>query len=118
MMQYLTEEKLRRYIAGKVPDLRFRGVMSYYPIVSDIGQLARLDGWLTYTLRQSLRLRERLWRMRGVANLPGPTAGWIADVGDLTTGTLPSGISADLTVPRFTLIHSAMRLAIVRFSSN
>lgn len=110
----LTEEKLRRYIGGKVPHLRFRGVMSYFPIVTDISQLARLDGWLAYTLRQSLRMRERLWRAHGVARLPGPTSAWIDRVNELDTGTLPGGFSVDLTLPRFTLINSAMRLAIAR----
>lgn len=111
----LTEEKLRRFIAGKVPDLRFRGVMSYYPIVTDIQQLARLDGWLAYTLKQSLRLRERLWRSHSHGSLmalPGPTSSWIDELDQSDTGKLPSGRSVDLSLPRFTLINSAIRLAI------
>jgi RNA-directed DNA polymerase len=110
----LTEEKLRRFIAGKIPSLRFRGVMSYYPIVTHISQLAKVDGWLAYTLKQSLRLRKHLWSSRGISSLPGPTPDWINEVDDLTAGTLPNGTSVDLNIPRFTLINSAMRLAIVQ----
>ena len=110
----LTDDKLRCYIAGKVPDLHFRGVMSYYPIVTDIEQLAKLDGWLAYTLRQSLRLREKLWRSRGVHPLPGPFPGWAEKVSKLTAGVMPDGKGVDLTIPRFTLINSAIRAAISR----
>jgi RNA-directed DNA polymerase len=110
----LTDEKLRKYIAGKIPDLRFRGVMSYYPIVTDISQLAKLDGWLAYTLRQSLKLREQLWLGHGLGPLPGPTAGWIDNLEEQTVGIAPDGKSVDLRLPRFTLVHSAMRLAIIK----
>ena len=111
----LTEEKLRKYITGKVPQLRFRGVMSYYPIVTDISQLARLDGWLRYSLRQSLKLREKLWRSNGLTGqLPGPAVGWIDNIDKLYQLDLPSGESVDLTLPRFTLINTAMRVAISR----
>jgi len=110
----LTEDKLLQYIAGRVTNLHFRGVMSYYPIVTNIRQLAILDGWLIYVLRQSLKLRQRLWSRMGVSSLPGPTQDWIDRIERLGSVAVPSGHAVDLRIPRFTLINSAMRRAINR----
>jgi hypothetical protein len=110
----LTEEKLNRYLAGKVTDLNFRGVMSYYPVVTDIEQLANLDHWITYVLRQTLRKRQSLWQRYNGTLLPGPSSTWIDGVAELGTFTTPQGIRADLKIPSFRLIHRAMRVAIER----
>lgn len=112
----LTEDKLRSYIAGRIPDLHFRGLMSYYPIVTDVDQLSRLDGWLVHVLRQSLRLRQKLWQAHSVQTLPGPVSDWIEIIGGLGLITPTSGSKrpTDLTVPRFRTINNAMQLAIIR----
>jgi hypothetical protein len=88
--------------------------MSYYPIVTDIEQLAKLDGWLAYTLRQSLKLREKLWQIHGTHPLPGPFPGWLDKISKLTAGVMPDGAQVDLTIPSFALISSAIRAAISR----
>jgi RNA-directed DNA polymerase len=112
----LTEDKLRSYIAGRIPDLHFRGLMSYYPIVTDVDQLSRLDGWLVHVLRQSLRLRQKLWQSHTGQVLPGPVPGWIDIIDELGLITPMSGSKRpiDLTFPRFRTINNAMRLAITR----
>jgi len=110
----LTEEKLNNYLAGKVTNLHFRGVMSYYPIVNDGEQLVKLDGWIGYVLRQSLRLRQKLWQTQGVT-LPGPTKDWIDKLTDLKKVADPlTGQIVDLTFPSARLMQRAMAFAIGR----
>lgn len=110
----LTEEKLNSYLAGKITNLNFRGVMSYYPIVNDVEQLVKLDGWIGYVLHQCLRLRQRLWQTRGVT-LPGPTKDWIDKLRDLKEVADPmTGQIVDLTFPSARLMQRAMAFAIGR----
>lgn len=110
----LTQEKLNEYLSGKVANLNFRGVMSYYPVVNDIDQLAHLDGWVVHVLRQSLRLREKLWKTQGVG-LPGPKTNWIEQLDMFTYVTDPTtGKPVDFRIPSFRLMQRAMSLAISR----
>lgn len=108
----LTDERLRKFIRGQVPRLNYRGLMSYFPLVNDRRQLSDLDGWLIHTLRQSLRRRERMWKSVKGKTLPGPTPDWIEHVAQLRSWTDASGISYDLRIPSFSLINSAMQIAI------
>ena len=110
----LTEEKLNQYISGKIRELNFRGVMSYYPVVTDVEQLARLDGWILYMLQQTLRLRQKLWATQGIPALPGPFPGWIDQLDNIGTVVTVTSAEFNYALPRFTLIHRAMRLAISR----
>jgi hypothetical protein len=110
----LTEEKLAQYLSGKISNLNFRGVMSYYPVITDIEQLSRLDGWVRYVLRQALVLRQKLWATRGIPTLPGPSADWIHKLDSLGVVLLPTEQQFNFSIPRLTLIHRAMRLAISR----
>jgi hypothetical protein len=110
----LTDERLHEYLVGRTPDLNFRGVMSYYPIVTDVQQLAILDGWLAHTFRQALRVRNRLWQEHCGVVLPGPSIDWIEQIQTTTGGRPPVGTTVELMVPSFRLINRAMRLAIER----
>ena len=104
--------RLQRFLVGAIPNLNFRGLMSYYPLVNDDEQLAKLDGWLINTLKQSLILREHLWQSRAGLTLPGPVLNWIDRIADLKRWKAPSGWIYDLQVPSFSLINKAMQLAI------
>ncbi|MBF0694895.1 MAG: RNA-dependent DNA polymerase [Flavobacterium sp.] len=55
----LTESSLRRYLNGTNKILRFKGIMSFYPLINDIEQLQDLDKWLVCTIINVLRRRER-----------------------------------------------------------
>lgn len=114
----LTDDKLRSYLAGRTPDLHFRGLMSYYPVVNDVEQLRKLDGWMEHTFHQALRARERLWRAKTNVPLPGPEPNWIERIDSLQTCPLASGETVDLRLPSFVLISRAMRLAISRRGLN
>ena len=55
----LDDQKLARYIDGTYSRLAFKGIMSYYPLITDIDQLKELDSWLFNTIWNSIRLREK-----------------------------------------------------------
>ncbi|MFL5352211.1 reverse transcriptase domain-containing protein [Archangium sp.] len=62
----LTEEKLAKYLSGDTPEMRYRGLMSFYPIVDDDTQLKQLDGWLLHTIYTSLLRRAELFQQAGL----------------------------------------------------
>ncbi|RYY96957.1 MAG: hypothetical protein EOO11_12195 [Chitinophagaceae bacterium] len=66
----LTEEMLAKYITGDIPKMKYKGLMSFYPIVDDEKQLIQLDGWLLRTIHSSLRVRAAHFQSVGIS----PTA--------------------------------------------
>jgi RNA-directed DNA polymerase len=50
----LNEERLSRLIDGRSRRVRFKGFMSYFPMVDDEQQLKALDGWMLHTVHTSL----------------------------------------------------------------
>ncbi len=108
----LKDETLRLYLRGQIPQLNFRGLMSYYPLVNDAKQISMLDGWLIYTLKQCLILRERLWITNHGLRLPGPRPDWIENLPALKSWRDSSGVHYDLRVPSFALINKAMQVGI------
>lgn len=110
----LTDEKLRKYLRGQITSLNFRGLMSYYPIVSNAKQLQTLDGWLIHTLKQALRRRDRLWNATHGIKLPGPKPNWIEDIEHLTIWISSAGTTFDFRMPSFSLINKAMQVAMLK----
>lgn len=53
----LTEETLRKYMNGTFKVLSFKGVMSFYPLITDIELLKNLDRWLLSTILNVVELR-------------------------------------------------------------
>ncbi len=107
----LGDEKLRLYIRGQIPKINFVGLMSYFPLVNDQAQLALLDGWLIYILKQCLKKREGMWKSVKGMTLPGPKPDWIQDLTHLKSWTAPSGAEYDLRIPSFSLISKALHIA-------
>jgi hypothetical protein len=61
----LNEKQLRDYLAGTLKTINFKGIMSFYPLLTDEEQLKKLDGWLSSVIIRVLNLRARLlksWR--------------------------------------------------------
>lgn len=56
----LTSHQLKSYIDGRSKKIKFKGIMSFYPLVDDTEQLTHLDGWLVSTLYRTLKLRANL----------------------------------------------------------
>ena len=61
----LSERQLRDFLAGRLKRLNFKGLMSYYPLLTDKEQLKELDGWLSSVIIRSLKLRARLLKKWG-----------------------------------------------------
>lgn len=110
----LNDEKLRKYIRGQLPRLNFRGLMSYYPLVNDSEQLSKLDGWLIYVLRQSLKRRQGMWQAHRGKVLPGPTSNWIDEIAEIKAWDAGNGRVYDMRIPSCSLINKAMQLAICK----
>lgn len=56
----LSEKKLHDYLAGRLKTINFKGVMSFYPLLTDEYQLKKLDGWLSSVIIRALHLRAKL----------------------------------------------------------
>jgi hypothetical protein len=68
----LSERELRRYLARDTPQIRYRGLMSFYPIVDDEDLLHKLDGWLLHTVYTTLLLRQRMFAAAGITTAAPP----------------------------------------------
>jgi hypothetical protein len=109
----LDDTKLRCFKLGTIPQLRFRGVMSYYPLVDDDDQLRNLDGWLIHSLKQALHLRQKIWMDQKEIQLPGPIVDWIDNIVSIKKWTsLINGKVYDLRIPSFVQINQAMRIGL------
>lgn len=67
----LNESDLRRFQNGSIPKMKFDGVMSYFPLVTNRDQLTKLDGWITTTIWLAMRKRARLLKKMHLA-VPEP----------------------------------------------
>jgi RNA-directed DNA polymerase len=56
----LRESQLTAFIDNNIRISRFKGLMSFYPLVTHVEQLAMLDGWLIGALRRATRERRRI----------------------------------------------------------
>jgi RNA-directed DNA polymerase len=56
----LSEEYVTRFLAGGSGRLFYKGVMSFYPLISDKKQMQDLDGWLVNQVWKAVRLRGRI----------------------------------------------------------
>ncbi|WP_165749884.1 reverse transcriptase domain-containing protein [Cellulophaga sp. Z1A5H] len=55
----LSEELLKKYMNGTYKVLNFKGVMSFYPLINDVGLLKYLDSWLISTILNVVELRRK-----------------------------------------------------------
>ncbi|MQR87077.1 RNA-dependent DNA polymerase [Bacillus megaterium] len=62
----LSEATLKSFLNGKYKRIRFKGIMSFYPLIDDVNQLKELDGWLVSTIFKTLKLREKLFLRRNI----------------------------------------------------
>ena len=56
----LRDATLQAFIHQNVRISRFKGLMSFYPLVTKVEQFAQLDGWLLSVLRRAQRERARI----------------------------------------------------------
>ena len=114
----LTERRLRQYLAGAIPKVHFRGLLSFYPIVDDDVLLKKLDGWLVHTLWTSIRRRRALFgnRLRGAQ--PPPFGLAVEQLASLTVTSSTTGTKLDLRIPSFRRMSKLLRLASVIYGAS
>lgn len=113
----LTEVKLARFRRGHAKRIHYPGVMSYFPLVSDVSQLRELDGWLSHTIFTSLRRRSELLTANSCAKLPIPHGLSKAKLlrAQARTG---SGQTLDLSLPSFVRIGTLIQQAAAAHGPN
>jgi hypothetical protein len=106
----LSEKQLRRYLDRDTPRIHYRGLMSFYPILDDEGQLRDLDGWMLHTVRTTLRKRAVLFASAGFSTLPQPHGLTEAQLLQFV-GTTSKGTKLDLRLPSFYRMAKLLRTA-------
>jgi RNA-directed DNA polymerase len=113
----LSESQLRRYLVGHVPEIHYRGVMSFYPIVDDVEAMKALDGWLLHTVWTALRTRGRIMGEFAYNELPLPHGLKKIDLLRLYAVTA-NGERLDVRLPSFARIAKMMRRASIQYGPN
>lgn len=111
----LSEKALRRYQTRGAPLRRFKGLMSAYPLVDDIGALAALDYWILDRLWLAVRKRGRLLEACGVEELPLPHGVPRSELRNLTTISSRTGKKINLAVPSVRRIARVISDAAARY---
>lgn len=68
----LSESEIRRYLRGGVPPRKYRGLMSFFPLVDDVVQLKALDQWIVSQTWLALRRRALMLQATTQIPLPAP----------------------------------------------
>ncbi len=106
----LSEATLRRFLYRQTPLLRFRGLMSFYPIVDDDQLLRQLDGWMLSSTFRAIKRRGQLWQEYFPGPLPAPHGRSRAQLLQLRHNPDP-GHLVDLRFPSFLRISRLLRRA-------
>jgi RNA-directed DNA polymerase len=104
----LRETQLTNFIDLNIRIGRFKGLMSFYPLVTHVEQLSMLDGWLVSALRRATRERRRLIAEKFKMAVPSLTES------ELIGGhwyKFQNGIELETGAPSFVLAWRAARKA-------
>lgn len=113
----LSEARLRRYLSRQTPQIRYKGLMSFYPIVDDEELLASLDGWLLSTVLRALKLRSALWTQYFPVVMPQPHGMSRSQLLQFRHST-GNGPLEDLRFPSFRRISKLMRRASATYGAS
>ena len=113
----LTESKLRKYLGRQTPLMRYHGVMSFYPIVTDENLLRELDGWLLNSVMRALKLRRKLFAHAGFTSTLLPHNSQKTDLLKLKIVTA-GGKKLDLRFPSIARVGRLMRRAARVYGAN
>lgn len=103
----IREAKIEEFLDNNARIRRFKGLMSFYPLVTQVDQFAMLDGWLISVLRRALRERARLLKKFGVKLSPLTERQII----DGSWYKFQNGIQLETGAPSFVLAWRAARKA-------
>lgn len=110
----LDERSLKNYINGSFERLRFKGIMSFYPLIDDEKQLKELDEWLLSTIMNTLKKRSKLlnhWNQDRSNQFPFNMAG--NELLKECKIRLISRKKGLMEIPSFLRIYQAMKLNIL-----
>ncbi|MBK9163665.1 MAG: RNA-dependent DNA polymerase [Acidobacteria bacterium] len=108
----LTNQQLLNYVSGRTKRIYFKGVMSFYPLITDESQLKTLDGWLVSVIHRTVKLRSRLLANWGYdCSHIFPFNVGREDILESYRKVNINGHSL-LEVPSFLLIHRALRVGL------
>ena len=106
----LSERALRRLAARGIPARRFKGLMSFFPLITDEDQLRELDRWLAWRTWLALRKRRRLLASAGLP-APAPHGLYLEDLVSYTRRSVTTGGTLDLRLPSFRRMAKMIRSA-------
>jgi RNA-directed DNA polymerase len=113
----LNEAMLRRFLYRQTPNLRFKGLMSFYPIVDDEPLLRELDGWMLASVIRAIKRRGELWNAYFPGTLPAPHGRTPAQLLQLRHNPL-SGPLVDLRFPSFLRMSKLLRRAAATYGAS
>lgn len=108
----LSEAQVRAFTLKESPPTKFEGFMSFYPLVDDIQQLKKLDGWIVNQIVLALRKRQSL--VGGTA-FPFP---WGVSKDDLLKSPaayVAGSRTVDLRLPSLARISRILRAVLAAF---
>ena len=114
----ISERRLRRFQARGAPRRRFRGIMSFFPLLEDHQQLRELDAWLVCSTCMALRKRGVLLRGLGYSTLPDPHGIRCDLLANYVRKSQTTGGSLDLRLPSFRRIASVIRQAATQYGTS
>lgn len=112
-----SETRLRELERGAVKQIRFPGLLSYFPLVDDQEQLKQIDGWLVSRLHLAMKKRSRLLSKEGVSRPPHPH-GLDKKLLIGAWGKTSSGDDIDLRIPSVARFMSVLSRAATAFGAN
>ncbi len=105
----LSKKQIKDFLSGRTKRIYFKGVMSFYPLVDDVDQLTKLDGWLLSVIHRILKLRCKLLARRGFHRSHSfPFNVSRSELLERCAVEVVSGKHL-LEVPSFLLIHRALK---------
>lgn len=107
----LSENQVRRFQQGSVPDIVFEGVMSFFPMVDHDQELLNLDVWIATQTWLTLKKRMRLLAAE-TSKVPVPWGAEIPQLIRLETTSRSTGAPVDLRLPSIRRISSVIRTAV------
>lgn len=118
--------QLRRYLYGSIsegeirkyqrstPKINFKGVMAFFPLITDDSQLQQLDIWLMKTIWLSLRKREKLLKAKGISAVQ-PHGATKDELANLRIESSTTHREVDLRIPSFQRIAHVIRQGVNKF---
>jgi hypothetical protein len=113
----LSEVDLRRYQAKGVPMRRFKGLMSYFPLLDDSPSLRALDAWLATQTELAMRKRARILAASGLPT-PPPLQLPRQALMDYQRTSNTTGGTLDLRLPSFRRISNVVRHSARQYGPN